>query len=98
MYRRNFQVAFKGTERGGEAFTRQILVQAAAVALPRLADMHSLRDMAWADLPYVAVRDDIGDRWLAAVNVPTNKVWKRKIYLAQVGIVEVSDTPYPVDP
>jgi hypothetical protein len=98
MYRRNFQVAFKGTERGGEAFTRQILVQAAAVALPRLADMHSLRDMAWADLPYVAVRDDIGDRWLSAVNVPTNKVWKRKIYLAQIGIVEVSDTPYPVDP
>ena len=98
MYRRNFQVAFKGTERGGEAFTRMILVQNAVISPPRLANMRDLRDMAWAQLPYVAVRDDIGDRWLSAVSVPTNKVWKRKIYLANIGVVEVTNTPYPVDP
>jgi hypothetical protein len=99
MFDRDYQVAFHGTERGGEAFTRTMLLANAAVAEPRLANAHSLRDLAWADLPYVCVRDDIGDRWLAAVIVPgLNARRNRRLYNASLTVIEVSDTPSPVDP
>jgi hypothetical protein len=99
QYGRDFQVAFHGTERGGEAFTRRLLLANAAVALPRLGGVHSLRDMAWADLPYVCVRDDLGDRWFAAVIVPGDEVRRnRRLYNASVTIVEVTDTAAPVEP
>jgi hypothetical protein len=97
MYKRNFQVGFKPTERGGETFTRDILVQAAAVALPKLANVTSLRDMAWQNVPYVCVRDNVGDRWFAFVQVPSEKVQRNgRLYIASVAITEVTDTPYPV--
>lgn len=99
MYQRNFQVAFKPTERGGEVFGRNILVQAAAVAIPRLANIKSLRDMAWQNVPYVCVRDDIGDRWLAAVQVPNESVRRnRRLYMASVVVTEVTATPFAVNP
>jgi hypothetical protein len=99
MYNRNNQVAFKPLERGGEVFTRTILVQAAAVSPPRLPDIESLRDMAWAEVSYVCVRNDIGDRWFAAVQVPNERVQKnRTLYFANVIITKVSDTPTPVSP
>src|SRR4029078_350986 len=62
MYGRDFQIAFRPLERGGEQFERIILVQAAAVPLPSLANIRTLRDLAWADLPYVCVRDELGNR------------------------------------
>ena len=96
---RDYQVAFHGSERGGETFTRRLLLANAAIALPRLANVRSLRDMAWADLPYVCVRDDIGDRWLAAVIVPHDDVRRnRRLYNAEITVVEVTATPSPVDP
>jgi len=99
MFDRDYQVAFHGTERGGEAFSRTLLLANAAVADPRLADGHSLRDLAWADLPYVCVRDDIGDRWLAAIIVPSiNARRNRRLYNAELTVIEVSNTPSPVDP
>jgi hypothetical protein len=97
MYGRDFQVAFRPLERGGEVFERVILVQAAAIPVPSLANFHSLRDLAWADLPYVCVRDELGNRWFANVLVPTGDVRSnRRLYLAQIRVTEVTDTAAPV--
>ncbi len=55
--------------------------------------------MAWADVPYICLRDEAGDRWFTNVTVPSASVQlNRTLYLAPVIIVEVTDTPTPVDP
>ncbi len=97
MYGRDFQVAFRPLERGGEEFERVILVQAAAIPLESLADFKGLRDLAWADLPYVCVRDELGNRWYANVLVPAGQaVRNRTLYMAQIRVTEVTDTPAPI--
>ena len=97
MYGKNDQTAFHPIERGGETFSRALLVQNASVALtsPTVQrGMQSLRDMAWASLPYVCVRNEIGDRWYANVQVSGGSFQRsRAIQLAQVVITEVTDTP-----
>ena len=99
MYGRDGSVAFHGTERGLETLERTVLLHAAAISPVRLADATTIRDLAWADLPYVCVRDDIGDRWYASVRVPAvNARMDRTKYMAAVKIVETTSTPYPVDP
>lgn len=99
MYNRDYFTAFHSTERGGTQFTRDVLVQAAAIAPETLEDFTGLRDMAWANLNYVCVRDEEGNRWFASITVPTGRVQHfRRIYMAQVNVVEVTDTPTPVDP
>jgi hypothetical protein len=99
MYNRDFFTAFRPTERGGEQFQRTVLVQAAAISPETLADFTSLRDMAWADTSYICVRDEDGNRWLATVLVPSGRVLRdRRMYLAPVDIIEVTDTPSQVDP
>lgn len=99
MYDRNFFVAFRPTERGGDQFSRDILVQAAAIAPETLADFTSLRDMAWEDVSYICLRDEDSNRWYVNVNVPAGVARnRRRLYLASVQIVEVTDTPSPVDP
>jgi hypothetical protein len=99
MYNRDNFIAFRPTERGGEQFQRTVLVQAAAISPPTLADFTSLRDMAWADTSYICVRDEDGNRWFATVLVPGGKVTRsRKLYLAPVTIIEVTDTPSEADP
>ena len=99
MYNRDFFTAFRPTERGGEQFQRTVLVQAAAIAPETLADFTSLRDMAWEDVSYICVRDEDGNRWFATVIVPNGKVThSRKLYMAPVQIIEVTDTPSEVDP
>jgi hypothetical protein len=99
MYQRDGMVAFHGTERGLEQFTRTLLIQAAAIDPIRLADVKTLRDLAWADLPYVCVRDEAGDRWFANVRVPTVKVRNNRTrYFADILITELTTCPYPVDP
>lgn len=99
MFDRDFFTAFRPTERGGDQFSRAVLVQAAAIAPETLADFRSLRDMAWEDVSYICVRDEDGNRWFASVNVPSGVVTnRRKLYMATVQIVEVTDTPSPVDP
>lgn len=91
MYDRDFFTAFRPLERGGEAFSRQILVQAAAISPETLADFTSLRNMAWASVPYVCVRDEDGNRWFANVQVPQGRVMKnRTLYLAQIDVIEVT--------
>lgn len=97
MYDRDFFVAFRPLERGGEQFTREILVQAAAISPPTLGDFRSLRDMAWDDVSYICVRDEDGNRWLANVTVPSGRVQHyRKLYRAQIQVIEVTDTPSQV--
>lgn len=94
MYGKDYFTAFHPSERGGVRFSRPILVQAAAISPEALEDFRGLRDMAWADVPAVCVRDELGDRWFAAVSVPDGSVVNRRtIYLASVDIVEVSDIP-----
>jgi len=59
----------------------------------------SLRDMAWAGLPYVCVRNEIGDRWYANVSVPSGSFstrfnQARALQLAQIQVTEVSTSPF----
>jgi len=97
MYGADFFTAFRPTERGGEQFSRTLLVQAAAIAPETLGDFTGLRDMAWDSVSYVCVRDEDGNRWLATVLVPNGRVLRdRRLYLANVTIIEVTDTPSPV--
>lgn len=99
MYGRDGSTAFHGTERGLESFSRALLLHAAAIDPVRLADARTLRDLAWAQLPYVCVRDDIGDRWFSSVRVPSvNAKRNRTRHMGRVDIVELTTTPYPVDP
>jgi len=99
MYNKDFYTAFRPLERGGERFSRTVLVQAAAIAPETLGDFKSLRDMAWDTVNYICVRDEDGNRWLATVIVPAGRVLRdRRLYLAPVDIIEVTDTPTPVDP
>lgn len=99
MYGRNFFTAFRPSERGGERFGRTVLVQAAAIAPETLGDFTGLRDMAWADTPYVCVRDEDGNRWFATILVPGGRVQLyRRLYMAPVEVIEVTATPSEVDP
>ncbi len=99
MYNRDFFTAFRPTERGGEQFSRDILVSAAAIPPETLADFTDLRDMAWDSVPYICVRDEDGNRWFANVTVPGGNVRnQRRLYQAVVGIVEVTNTPSQVNP
>jgi hypothetical protein len=99
MYNRDFFTAFRPTERGGEDFSRTLLVQAAAISPETLADFTSLRNMAWDDVSYICVRDEDGNRWFANINVPSGVVQnRRRLYMATVQIVEVTDVPAQVDP
>lgn len=100
MYGRDYQVAFRPLERGGVQFTRSILVNAARIPVETLREgFTSLRDMAWADLPYICVRSDRGDRWLSNVNVPSGSIRnRRKLYVAEIEITEVAAEPYAPEP
>jgi hypothetical protein len=99
MYNKDFFTAFRPQERGGEQFSRTVLVQAAAIPPETLADFQSLRDMAWDDVSYICVRDEDGNRWLASVLVPSGTVLRdRRLYLAPVEVIEVTATPSEVDP
>lgn len=98
LFQRDFVVAFRPTERGGEQFSRTLLINNAAVPTERMRDgFRSLRDMAWEDVSYICVRNELGDRWFATVLVPGGSIQRnRRLYLAQVDIVEVTSTPSTV--
>jgi len=101
MYNRDYQVAFHGTERGGETFDRVLLMNNAAISLINYEQLFQyLRDLAWSDLPYVAVRDEHGSRWLASIRIPGGTVQppSRIPQFSQISITEVTATAYPVDP
>jgi hypothetical protein len=99
FYGQDFVTAFRPLERGGERFDATVLVQAAAVSPPVLENVfHSLRDMAWEDVPQICVRNELGDRWFATVIVPDGRVRRnRRLQLAKLQVIEVADTPVVVE-
>lgn len=99
LYGRDYVVAFRPTERGGERFSRSILVNNAAVSSGRITEgFRSLRNMAWDNVSYVCVRNELGDRWLANVQVPNGKIQRnRRLYIAQINVIETTDTPSVVE-
>lgn len=99
LFGRDFVMALRPLERGGDRFERTLLVNAAAVPAPSLANFRGLRDLGWADVSYVCVRDELGNRWFATIIVPAGEVRdNRTIYLARISVVEVTDTASEVDP
>ena len=103
MYGKDFPTAFHALERGGEAFSRAILVSATGVPLVTKANgFEDLRNMAWASAPYICVRDELGNRWYSLVTVPEGSrrrmVNKGHLLVSTVNVVEVTSTPFPVDP
>lgn len=103
MYNKDFPTAFRPLERGGERFTRNVLVNAAGVPPVATArGFKSLRDLAWETVPYVCVRDETGERWYSTLIVPSGNMRRMitmgRLCLAQVQVIEVTDTPFPVDP
>ena len=99
MYNADFFTAFRPLERGGDQFSRSVLVNAPAIAAPTQPGFRALRDMAWDSVSYVCVRDEEGNLWLATVLVPSGRVLRdRRLYIGQVTVIETTDTPSPVDP
>ena len=99
MFGKDYFTAFHPLERGGTQFTHNILVNAAAIAVPSLPNFTDLRDLCWAGFNYVCVRDELGNRWFANIRVPDGNVrLDRTIYIAQIQVSEVTNTPTPVDP
>ncbi len=102
MYGRDYRVAFRPLERDGTEFTRTLMLNAAGVPPETLsAGFTSLRDLAWDTVPYVCVRDELHNRWLTAVSVPSGNVRDvpahGHLVLAQAAFAEVTGTPAPVD-
>lgn len=102
MYGRDYQVAFRPLERGGVTFTRTLLVNAAGVPTTTLDKAFTgLRDLAWDTVPYVCVRDELANRWLSTLIVPSSTVQRvpaaGHLELAQLSVTEVTATPAPVD-
>lgn len=103
MYSKDFPTAFRPLERGGEAFSRMILVNAAGVPLTATQNgFKYLRDMAWDTVNYICVRDELGNRWYSTVLVSEGTrrrmVAAGHLSMASVQVIETSATPYPVDP
>ncbi|MFE9690891.1 hypothetical protein [Micromonospora sp. NPDC005806] len=101
IFDRDYRTAFRPLERGGVEFTRTVLVNTAAVP-PATMDrgFQDLRDLAWDSVPYVCVRDELHNRWLSTLLVPSASVKRRKagqLQLAQLQVVEVTATPAPLD-
>ena len=99
IFGKDYFTAFYPLERGGDQFGRTLLVNAAAITPTALANFNDLRDLAWAQLDYVCVRDELGNRWLANIQVPDGTVRRdRTLYLAQIQVAQVTDMPTPIDP
>ncbi|HEY0698386.1 MAG TPA: hypothetical protein VGD43_11325, partial [Micromonospora sp.] len=101
MYGRDYRTAMRPLERGGVEFTRTLLVNAAAVPADTMdRGFRGLCDLAWDSVPYVCVRDELENRWLSALLVPSGSVRRGRkrghLHLAQVTVVEVTDTPAPL--
>lgn len=71
IYGRDGQLSFHPIERRGEVFSRVLLLNALkSVVPPTLEIARPLRDLSWAQVPYVCVRDGEGNRWFSSITVP----------------------------
>lgn len=102
LFLRDYQIALRPAERGGVTFTRTLLVNNACIPDETLdRGFTGLRDMAWNSVPYLCVRDELTNRWLANVTVPSGtikRVHEETHYaISQVAITEVTGTPQALD-
>lgn len=95
IYARNRPIASHPIERQGVSFSRTVLVSAGcSVALPTLDLFSPMRDLAWAPIPYVCVRDGEGNRWFANIQVPDGTgVRPGERWLAEIAVVEIAAEP-----
>lgn len=99
MEGRDYQVAFRPTERRGVTFSRTVLLNALDPVLrASMREFAPLLDMARdPQLPYVVVRDHEGNRWYASVVVTEGNVRQpADLVSAVVTITEVAGVPVPV--
>jgi len=91
IYARDLPIATHPIERQGTSFNRTVLLNAGCtVSLPTLDIFQPLRDLAWAPVPYVCVRDGEGNRWYANLQVPDGAgIRPGERWLAEIGIVEI---------
>lgn len=100
MYGKDFQTAYQPAERGGETFSRSLLVSQMAVAGPLLEQgFRGMRDLAWDTITYVCVRNDIGDRWYANLQVSDGS-FSRNRFLSNISVqvTETYTSPSIVEP
>jgi hypothetical protein len=102
-YGRDYQVALRPVERGGVSFTRTILVNKVGIPTGTLdRGFDSLRDLAWDAIPYVCVRDELSNRWLANIAIPSGSIRRQDdmatyYQVSSITIAEVTATPYAHD-
>lgn len=98
FYARNRPVAFRPIERAGDSFVRELLVASGcAVASPTMRIWKPLRDLTWAPVPYVCIRDTEGNVWRAAVMAGPGTNSRAdsngaEVWTVRVRCVEVADT------
>lgn len=72
VYGRDNFLAFRPTEKLGLRFERRLMVSGlCTVDYPCLSVAQGIRDVTTAPVSYLVVRDRCGNRWYAAVTVPT---------------------------
>lgn len=102
IFGRDKHVAFRPLERRGDGFTRTVLLSAmCTVALPTMSVFQPLRDLAWAPVPYVCVRDGEGNRWFATLRVTNGRQQVVEkvgtLVYADVDVIEVAAEPSVYD-
>lgn len=108
---RNYQIVLHNLEYQGRNFSRTIGVKSAIPGCPPqlvTCDDQTLvgddvffpmQRICMADLPYVCVHDEHGDRYFAGVN-DTDGTWrplKQEVFTLDIIVVEVTDVPYAPD-
>ena len=100
IYGRDLFVEFHPTERRGVAFARSLMVD--GFTAPSLGPgpevFEAFRDFIWrADVPYVCVRDESGNRWYASVVVPDATVLAPgAFHMIEARVREIASSPESV--
>lgn len=103
VYGRDYSLSLRPTERGGTTFTRTLMVNRAGIPTGTMdRGFTGLRDLAWDSVPYVCVRDELSNRWLTNVSVPSGTVRRldgraTHYQLSAVTFTEVTGDPYAHD-
>jgi hypothetical protein len=103
VFGRDYQIALRPVERGGVTFTRTVLVNKVGIPTGTLdRGFTSLRDLAWDAIPYVCVRDELANRWLSNITVPSGAIRRHDrrathYQVSQIVITEVTGTPQAMD-
>lgn len=97
VYGRPYQIGFRPPETRGVQFTRTLLLAWSAdpAMLPGPVAASSIQAIARdPSLPYVCVLDESGNRWFAAVDVPSMTGRRPgELYYGDVVVTEVTATP-----